>query len=175
MPTARTYWWRTPDSADLNNVRFQHFDPAENPEKYIELYKKTWRAVHGNLAGFHPDYYLDAAMARYRADPDAVVTILRPDGALVGITELDTERDADAGLGWICLCFVEADCRRAQLGAQLIGHAVSKFRRLGRRAVRLCVCESNTGAIAFYEEYGFRAVGETRGVSTRLLIMEKEL
>ena len=33
----------------------------------------------------------------------------------------------------------------------------------------------NTGAIRFYEEFGFCAVGETEGVSSRLLIMEKEL
>ena len=62
-----------------------------------------------------------------------------------------------------------------QLGAQLIGHAVSLFRRLGRRGVRLSVFEGNADAIAFYSEYGFRTVGETEGVSSRLLVMEKEL
>ena len=62
-----------------------------------------------------------------------------------------------------------------QIGAQLIGHAVSVFRRMGRRAVRLSVFEGNEGAIRFYEEFGFRAVGETEGVSSRLLVMEKEL
>ena len=52
---------------------------------------------------------------------------------------------------------------------------MSLFRRLGRRAIRLSVYEGNAGAIAFYKEYGFRVVGETEGVSSRLLIMEKEL
>ena len=46
---------------------------------------------------------------------------------------------------------------------------------MGRRAIRLSVYEGNTGAIRFYEEFGFCAVGETEGVSSRLLIMEKEL
>ena len=84
-------------------------------------------------------------------------------------------RGAEIGCGWICLCYIEAPYRRRQLGVQLIGHAVSVFRRLGRRAIRLSVFEGNADAIKFYEEYGFRAVGETEGVSGKLYIMEKEI
>ena len=172
---ARQSWWKQRGAVDLNNVRFQRLDPEKYPGVYTAFYEKTWRDVHGSLDGFYAASYLDAAKRHARACPDALVCILRPDDRKVGVTELDTERGAAEGLGWICLCYVEPDCRRAQLGAQLIGHAVSLFRRLGRRAVRLSVYEGNTGAIAFYEEYGFRVVGETEGVSSRLLVMEKEL
>ena len=172
---ARQSWWKKPGTVDLNNVRFQRLDPSKYPGVYTSFYEKTWRDVHGDLSGFQPALYLDAAVRHVRADPDALVTILRPDNRMVGITELDTERGAQRGLGWICLCYVEPDCRRMQIGAQLIGHAVSVFRRLGRRAVDLSVFEGNTGAIRFYEEFGFRAVDEAEGVSSRLLIMEKEL
>ena len=172
---ARQSWWKKPGSVDLNNVRFQRLDPEKYPGVYTEFYEKTWRDVHGSLDGFYAASYLDAAKRHVRADPDALVVILRPDGERVGITELDVERGAAEGLGWICLCYVEPSCRRMQVGAQLIGHAVSLFRRKGRRAVRLSVYEGNTGAIRFYEEFGFRAVGETEGVSSRLLLMEKEL
>ena len=172
---ARQSWWKQRGTVDLNNVRFQRLDPEKYPGVYTAFYEKTWRDVHGSLDGFYAPGYLDAAKRHVRADPDALVVIVRPDGERVGITELDTERGAAEGLGWICLCYVEPSCRRMQLGAQLIGHAVSLFRRKGRRAVRLSVYEGNTGAIRFYEEYGFRAVGETEGVSSRLLLMEKEL
>ena len=172
---ARQSWWKQRGAVDLNNVRFQRLDPEKYPGVYTAFYEKTWRDVHGSLDGFYAGSYLDAAKRHVKADPDALVCIVRPDDRKVGVTELDTERGADDGLGWICLCYVEPDCRRMQLGAQLIGHAVSLFRRLGRRAVRLSVYEGNTGAIAFYEEYGFRTVGETEGVSSRLLVMEKEL
>ena len=172
---ARQSWWKKPGTVDLNNVRFQRLDPQKYPSVYTSFYEKTWRDVHGNLDGFQSALYLDAAVRHVRADPDALVTILRPDDRMVGITELDTERGAHSGLGWICLCYVEPDCRRMQIGAQLIGHAVSVFRRLGRRGVRLSVFEGNVGAIRFYEEFGFRTMGETEGVSSRLLIMEKEL
>jgi probable phosphoglycerate mutase len=172
---ARQSWWKERGKADPNNVRFQRLDPAKYPGVYTEFYEKTWRDVHGSLDGFTPGVYLDAAKRHVRADPDALVMIVRPDGQRVGVTELDTQRGAAEGCGWICLCFVEAEFRRRQLGAQLIGHAVSLFRRLGRRALRLSVYEGNADAIAFYSEYGFRTVGETEGVSSRLLVMEKEL
>ena len=172
---ARQNWWQHKGAVDQNNIHFQRLDPAVYSGTYLDFYRKTWLAVHGDLVGYQPALYLDAAIRHVRADPDALVTIIRPDGKCVGITELDTERGAAEGLGWICLCYIEPEYRRSQLGVQLLGHAVSVFRRLGRRAVQLSVYEGNTGAIAFYQEYGFRVVGETQGVASRLLIMEKEL
>ena len=172
---ARQSWWKAQGGVDQNNVRFQRLDPAKYPGVYTEFYEKTWRDVHGSLDGFQPGVYLDAAKRHVRQNADALVMIVRPDGTRVGVTELDTARGASENLGWICLCYVEPEFRRMQLGAQLIGHAVSLFRRLGRRGVRLSVYEGNADAIAFYSEYGFRTVGETEGVSSRLLVMEKEL
>jgi len=172
---AKQSWWKKPGSVDMNNVWFRTFDPEKHPAKYMEYYEKTWYAVHGNLNGFQGAVYLSAAIRHYKACPEAIVTIQQPDGETVGITELDTRRDAEQGCGWICLCYIEAAYRRAQLGVQLIGHAVSLFRRLGRKAIRLSVYEGNTDAIRFYEEYGFHRVGETEGVSGTLYLMEKDI
>ena len=172
---ARQAWWRKKGAWDNDNVRFQRLDPAKYPSVYLDFYQKTWQAVHGDLNGFQGELYLAAAIRHVNADPDALVTIVRQSGETVGIVELDTERGAEEGYGWLCLCYIEEPYRRCQLGVQLLGHAVSVFRRRGRRAIRLSVFEGNTGAIAFYREYGFEVVGETDGVSTRLLIMEKEL
>ena len=172
---ARQHWWQEKGAWDLDNVRFQRLDPEKYPSVYLSFYEKTWQAVHGDLDGFHGELYLSAAIRHVRKDPDALVTILRQDGETVGVIELDTERGAEENCGWICLCFIEAPFRRCQLGAQLLGHAVSVFRRMGRRAIRLSVFEGNAAAIAFYREYGFTVIGETRGISSRLLLMEKEL
>lgn len=172
---ARQTWWREKGGADRNNIWFDPLDPTKEPELYLDFYKKTWRAVHGNLDGFYGAPYLADAKAHAKAHPQAIVTIRLPDGSIAGITELDTRRGAEDGCGWICLCYVEQPLRRAQLGVQLIGHAVSVFRALGRRAVRLHVFSGNTGALRFYEEYGFRRIGEAKGVSGTLYLMEKEL
>ncbi|MCC8157400.1 MAG: bifunctional histidine phosphatase family protein/GNAT family N-acetyltransferase [Oscillospiraceae bacterium] len=173
---ARQDWWKEPGRVDLNNIRFQRLDPRKYPGLYTSCYEKTWRAVHGSLDGFQAPIYLDAAARHVAACPDALVTIVRPDDTVVGITELDTERSRAEHTGWICLCYVEEDCRRALLGVQLIGHAVSVFRRMGYKRARLCVYEGNTDAIAFYTACQFHTVGETSGSSGgRLFIMEKAL
>ena len=172
---SRQDWWRDPAKADANNVRFARLDPETEGARYLDFYRKSWSAVHGTLDGFLPEPYLLSARRHAKADPDALMTIVRPNGEVVGITELDTERGRDYGVGWICLCYVEEAYRRSLLGVQLIGHAVSLFRRLGRRAIQLNVYVGNTGAIRFYEACEFRPVGESEGVSGRLLVMEKEL
>ena len=173
---SRQSWWRDATKPDPQNVRFQRLDPSRYPSVYMEYYEKTWRAVHGNLDGFQGMLYLDSALRHVRACPDALVTILRPDGETVGIIELDTERMRAQKTGWICLCYIEEASRRHLLGVQLVGHAVAVSRRLGYTALALNVYEKNTGAIRFYEACEFRAVGECAGVNgRRLLVMEKRI
>ena len=96
-------------------------------------------------------------------------------GVPAGMIELAPDSGAEENRGHIAFLCMDPAFRGRGLAVQLIGHAVSVFRRLGRRGVRLSVFEGNVGAIRFYEEFGFRTVGETEGVSSRLLIMEKEL
>ena len=171
---ARQSWWRGPGLVDSGNLRFEPLDPNKEPELYVRCYGATWYAVHGTINGYNPPIYLNAAKAHFARDPEAIVKVIRGD-RFAGVTELDTERDRELGCGWICLCYISAAQRRQQLGVQLIGHAVSLFRRLERRAVRLNVFEGNTGAIAFYKEYGFVPIGKTGGSHGDLLLMEKDL
>ena len=89
-----------------------------------------------------------------------------------GIIELDTERMAADGAGWISFCYLAANMRGRNMGIQLVGHAVSVYRRLGRKALRLHVAESNTGGIAFYDKLGFNIIGTEKGILCPLRLME---
>lgn len=92
-----------------------------------------------------------------------------------GIIELDTERMANEGAGWISFCYLTEDYRGKNLGVQLLGHAVSVYRRLGRRVLRLHVAETNKAGIAFYEKYDFKRIGTAKGNLCNLWLMEKVL
>ncbi len=169
---ARQSWWRKPGLHDENNVRFRYIDPAVEGELYTEFYAEAWRAVHGSLAGFVPELYLPSARRHYAEHERSIAVILRGDEP-VGLTELDTKRGEAEGYGWICLCCVKEEYRRCLLGVQLLGHAVSLFRRLGYKSIRLSVFPGNTAALSFYRENGFVKIGETPGVFGQLDIMEK--
>ncbi len=171
---SRQSWWRKAGSVDDGNLRFEPLDPNAEPELYTSLYEKTWLDVHGTLDGFDPDVCLEGAKRHFAANPQAVVKAIKS-GRVIGVTELDTERMAGHGTGWISLCYIEPGERRRLLGVQLLGHAVSLYRAMGRRALRLSVYEGNSNAIAFYSEYDFRAAGTTEGALGPLLIMEKDL
>lgn len=171
---SRQSWWRKAGSTDDGNLRFEPLDPNAEPELYRSLYEKTWLDVHGRLDGFDAGACLEQAKRHFAANPLAVVKAIKA-GRVIGVTELDTERLAGEGIGWISLCYIAPDERRRLLGVQLLGHAVSLYRAMGRRALRLSVYEGNAGAIAFYSEYDFKAVGTAEGVFGPLLIMEKDL
>lgn len=169
---ARQSWWRKPGLHDTNNVRFRLLDPGREPELYLDFYAEAWTSVYGSLEGFEPRLYLSAAKQRHAEDERSIAVILCGDET-VGLTELDTRRGEKEGYGWISLCCVKASHRRQLLGVQLLGHAVSLFRKKGYRSIRLSVQPENKGAVAFYSENGFVKIGSTPGVFGMLDIMEK--
>lgn len=87
---------------------------------------------------------------------------------------LDELRGAHHGYGWIAFLYLRPEMRGEGFGTQLLGEAVSRFRELGRKRVRLCVAPTNP-ALAFYEHLGFVRCGTEPGALEQLLLMEKEL
>ena len=171
---ARQSWWRSSGSTDDGNLRFEPLDPGLEPGLYTRMYEKAWLAAHGVPDGFDGAHCLERAKRHFAVNGQAVVKAIKA-GEVVGVTELDTLRSAEEGAGWISLCFIEQAQRRRLLGVQLLGHAVSVYRALGRRVLRLSVYEKNAGAIAFYRAYDFKVTGGAGGALGPLLIMEKDL
>ncbi len=169
---ARQTWWRKPGLHDENNVRFRLLDPNKESQVYTDFYAEAWKSVHGSLDGFEPSLYLASACCHYAEDERSVAVILRGE-EIVGLTELDTRRGRAEGYGWICLCCVKEAYRRSLLGVQLLGHAVSVFRRLGYKSIRLSVFPGNSAAVSFYTENGFRKIGTAPGAFGDLDVMEK--
>jgi ribosomal-protein-alanine N-acetyltransferase len=58
---------------------------------------------------------------------------------------------------------VVAEQRRQGAGTALLAKALEEWRSLGAKSAYLEVRESNTGAIAFYDKYGFAKTGLRKG------------
>ena len=150
-------------------------DPEQESDFYAACYEDAWNfAHHGNMKGFDADACLSAAVEHSDAYPGAVLKIMNLEEP-VGIVELDTERGAAEGYGWISLIYLKSEYRFKSYGPQLLARAYMAYEQLGRNSLRLMTAESNTAALNFYRKYGFKVITEETGCSGRLLIMERAI
>ncbi len=161
-------WSKTSD------LRDEAIDPALNAEYYTSCYLDSWIAAHGSGNGFCAGLYLDSAIDHYAADKGAIMKIFDGDEA-VGLVDLDTERSAHAGIGWISLLYLKEDYRLKGYGAQLLGRAIMKYRKMGRKAIRLHVAADNKVALAFYQKHGFKHLSSENNGLGELMLMERPL
>lgn len=156
------------------SLRDVRIDPKEHRERYMACYADAWRTAHGDLKGFDADTYYLSALEHHRLDVDSV-QFLYDGESFAGLLDLDTERGAHLNIGWISLLYLMPAYRGRGLGVQLLGRAVVKYRRLGRRALRLQAAEDNTAAMSFYQKNGFEKLSWTEGSHGRVWLMEKDL
>ncbi len=173
---ARQSWWRKAGGgqADHDNVLFEPCAFPADEELYLDCYEATWLQSHGNLKGYIPSLYHVSARKHLEENPQLLVKMLHG-GDFAGLIELDTLRGLPQNAGWISLIYVKPEYRQRRLGVQLLGHAVSLFRALGRERLGLHVSQTNEQAIGFYEHYGFRRLAAVDGVGGKLWHMEMDL
>ena len=172
---AKQTWWRSETNGrDSANLSYAPINPRENPETYLEFYKSSWLAAHGNLDHFAPRFFLRAAKRHFDRDPQSVMGVYS-DEILIGILELDSEKGRHAGYGWISLICLKEEYRGAGLGIQPLGYAIVRFQRLGMKSIRLHVSSENKHALGFYEHYGFKILSTESGAGAPLYLMEKKI
>ena len=85
-----------------------------------------------------------------------------------GLLGLDTEKGSSESVGLINNVFVKPEFADSEFDIQLIGQAVSEYRRLGRSKLRI---EIPPDRLEFYIKYGFVNTGD----AGPLLLMEKDI
>ena len=165
----RSRWKPETGLADL------HIAPMGNEiEQYIRYRQDAWEVVYGSLEGFDgPGFWMDAQRTM-GSDPNAMV-VGYLDRTPVGMIQLSPERDSRKGVGYIPFLYLREAYRHKGMGIQLIGHAVSFYRRLGRDRLQLSVAPTNEKALGFYHKFGFHEVGKNPGRFGRLIVMEKDI
>ena len=167
-------WWKKKVEVDYSNLRIIPMSIHEDEELYVTSSRDAWESAHGTLSGFDELSYLRAAKNAADDNPLSLMKAFYGDD-YAGIIELDPERMADEGAGWISLCYLVNELRGQSMGVQLVGHAVSVYRKLGRKALRLHVSQDNERALAFYEKLGFTCIGTESGSIAPLNLMEKSI
>ena len=163
----RVTWRRAGD------LRSAPLDPTADRSYYERCYADAWHFAHGDLAGFAPEPYYNAALRHLRQEPGAVLRFYEGKKS-AGLLDLDPLRGRHAGYGWVSLLYLEPEYRGRGCAAQLMARAYALFGSLGRKSLRLHVAAENETALAFYRREGFRVI-EGEGSGGRLLLMEKSL
>jgi probable phosphoglycerate mutase len=77
--------------------------------------------------------------------------------------------------GHISLFAIAPEYRGKRLAVQLLGQAVSFYRALGRKYLKLYVAPDNHRAIQFYKKNDFVEKGYGPGIHDNLLVMIKKI
>lgn len=171
---ARQTWWKNKSQEDTGNADFRPLDLAGYEKEYLAYRREAWTEIHGNLEGFAPEAYLEKAREHVAATKDALVEVMVKNKP-IGLLELAPDRGQADGEGAIAFFYLAPEHRGEGYGVQLLGHATSVYRALGRKTLSLRVAETNQAAIGFYERFGFVKRGECPGVHGPLWEMELDI
>ena len=161
---ARQKWWKSKESSLADaNLWFRPLDLEKEEDIYLSARGEAWRDIHGPDIPFDGAAFLADARRCWEQDRQKTVMAAMLGDSLAGLLQLDLDRWAEEGVGYIPFVYMTPAYRKKGLGVQLIGQAVSTCRPLGRDRLRLRCAPDNGVAQRFYQKYGFTKVGETAG------------
>lgn len=169
---AKQSWWRKDAGEEDVSLRFAPALLPEDAEQVTEMQAKAWEAVYGNLELFDAAATLQKAECISRENPQNLLFAIHK-GQNSGLLSLDPAGSPDPTAGHISLIYLGEGLRGQGIGVQLIGQAVSHYRKRGKTAVRLKVSPKNLQARRFYEKHGFRLDGQVSSRTGTLLLMRK--
>lgn len=171
---ASQQWWRNGKSENDIALWFRPLNMKIEAGRrfFYDAREEAWLTIHGSMLHFDGDAFLRDAVDQANFDNRSVLLALYGEKP-VGILQLNLRRDAEKGVGNIPFFYLLPEYRRRGIGVQLLGEAVSVYRPLERRYLRLRCAPDNYAAQRFYQRNGFVKIGEDPGSRVPLDIMEK--
>lgn len=167
---------RLPEGVEAQSTQLW-YRPAALPldmPLIVQFWKSSWLAVHGDLYEFDADAVISEASRMLRANPGSVCFGMLDDRE-IGILIMDSADLTEDDCGHISLFAVAQEYRGCHFAVQLLGQAVSFYRGLGRKYLKLRVSPVNAKAISFYEKNDFIHCGYSTGPNRNLLLMKKAI
>lgn len=154
-----------------SSVYFRPLHLPSQTDLYLSWRADGWLASHGTMDGFDGESFLKVAQRNYASNPESIQLAYIQDTP-IGMLQMDVEQDAELGAGRVPFLYVRPEYRSRGCGAQLLGHAIYFFRKMGRRFLRLRCAPENDRAKQFYQRLGFFKIGEEFGGIGHLDTME---
>ena len=160
---AHQKWWRDPEGRTQDENLWYRPMTKEDDQAYMAFRQDAWDVIYPGVRGFDGPGFLADAWRCAENEPRALVFAMAQ-RTVAGCLQLNMSRGKEDGAGYIPFFYLKPEFRGRELGVQLIGHAISVFRPLGRTKLQLSVAPSNERAIRLYDKLGFRIkqAGKTR-------------
>lgn len=155
-------------------VWFREMDLSREGKLYHAARQDAWSAVHSSLLGFDGPGFLAEARAAQDWHPSSLLRAMW-DGTGVGILQLAPLQGAHSGTGYIPFLYVDSAYRHRGIGLQLVGQAVSVYRAMGRKCLRLQCSPDNAPAQRLYRACGFTKIGHSPGMGGAVDVLELPL
>lgn len=143
-----------------------YFRPAQFPEQ--EELLADWVGAYWASINEGRPFHRETLMREAAGRPTLVAYL---GDTPAGVLQLNPGKEEREKKGWLALYCMAPALRARGLGIQLLGQAVLRYRALNREALRLAL-PIGDNAIKFFEQYGFRSVGQTRDGRN---ILEKDI
>ena len=170
----RKRWWEQGLDMDSYNLWFKPVDIVEDRELIKKYQRDAFFTVWGSLRLFDNKIAFAKTKKMVQFNPKSVVFAMQK-GNPVGIVELDGNNLDYGNNGHIALFYLLEDLCGIGFGAQLLGYAVSFYRRLGRQSLTLRVARNNLRGLAFYKKHGFYEIDREDTPMEQLYVMKKDL
>lgn len=154
------------------SLSFRPLQLPQEEEFYRSARREAWMTSHGTMEGYDDDSFWEVVRRNCNYAPESVlVAMLGADP--VGILQMDWQQQAEEEVGRIPFFYVLPPYRSRGLGIQMLGQAVSSYRKLGRKRLLLRCAPENERAKSFYHRHDFHKIGEEPGGTGILDTMEK--
>ncbi|MFQ9916249.1 MAG: GNAT family N-acetyltransferase [Flavonifractor plautii] len=171
---ARQRWWKERDGTSGDaNLWFRPLNLKKEGTVYRTARHEARAGCNGSAVPSRRGRVPEGRPALLKRAPERAVMCAMQRDETAGLLQMDLDRGAAEGVGYIPFLYMDPAHRRQGLGVQLLGQAVSTYRPLGRDRLRLCCAPDNGIAQRFCQKWLLVKMGEEPGARGPLDVLEK--
>ncbi len=155
-------WWRDSDEPADFHMWFRPVDLKTDAEEFLTWGKAFHQSAYGESAAFDAGAFLRESGLLQKEHPRALLFAMLRE-RVSGLLRLDAEALREEGCGLVRTVIVDEKLRGKGFSSQLLGEAVSAFRKASCRSIAANVADGNERAMGFYRKHGFLSAGEIPG------------
>lgn len=150
-----------------------NWDNADDRELALKMFHEIYWPTYGKDT--YSDKQIEARLRSFQSICPEAVAFGMLDREIGGIIAMNTQENRDTEIGEMGgTCILEKN-RGFGFGPQFIGHAVSTYRRMGKKVLQAKPAKHHPSAVHFYSRNEFDPVGEFTNQMGTFMILQRNI